>query len=81
MCLAVAITPSVLFWACLWLPAAMSILQKIEEIEAEMAKTQKNKATAYVLGCLGCKRLFCVCYSFRVPVVLLLFECRALQAI
>jgi len=26
----------------------MSVLQKIEDIEAEMAKTQKNKATAYV---------------------------------
>jgi len=33
---------------CLALPATMSVLQKIEDIEAEMAKTQKNKATAYV---------------------------------
>lgn len=36
----------------------MSILQKIEEIEAEMAKTQKNKATAYVHGCWGTSASF-----------------------
>lgn len=56
ICLAVpgfATSPSLCRRACLWLPAAMSILQKIEEIEAEMAKTQKNKATAYVLGRTG----------------------------
>ena len=30
----------------------MSIIQKIAEIEAEMARTQKNKNTAYHLGML-----------------------------
>ena len=33
----------------------MSIIQKINEIEAEMARTQKNKATAYHLGTLKAK--------------------------
>lgn len=33
----------------------MSILQKIEEIEAEMARTQKNKATSQHLGILKAK--------------------------
>ncbi|KEG03706.1 ribosome-interacting GTPase 1, putative [Plasmodium vinckei vinckei] len=33
----------------------MSILQKIADIEAEMAKTQKNKATNYHLGLLKAK--------------------------
>ncbi|OSX69446.1 hypothetical protein BU14_1510s0003 [Porphyra umbilicalis] len=33
----------------------MSVLQKIEDIEAEMAKTQKNKATANHLGLLKAK--------------------------
>lgn len=33
----------------------MSILQKIKEIEDEMARTQKNKATAYHLGLLKAK--------------------------
>ena len=33
----------------------MSIIQKISEIEAEMARTQKNKATAYHLGTLKAK--------------------------
>lgn len=39
----------------------MSILQKIEEIEAEMAKTQKNKATAYVLGFQGAGGYYFTC--------------------
>jgi len=30
-------------------------LQKIKEIEAEMARTQKNKATSYHLGLLKAK--------------------------
>ena len=33
----------------------MSVLQKIAEIEAEMARTQKNKATAGRLGMLKAK--------------------------
>jgi small GTP-binding protein len=33
----------------------MSILQKIQDIEAEMARTQKNKATAHHLGLLKAK--------------------------
>ena len=33
----------------------MSIVQKIAEIEAEMSKTQKNKATSYHLGLLKAK--------------------------
>lgn len=33
----------------------MSVLQKIEEIEAEMARTQKNKATSQHLGILKAK--------------------------
>lgn len=33
----------------------MSILQKIAEVEAEMARTQKNKATNYHLGLLKAK--------------------------
>lgn len=33
----------------------MSILQKISDIEAEMARTQKNKATAGHLGLLKAK--------------------------
>jgi len=33
----------------------MSILQKIKDIEEEMAKTQKNKATSYHLGILKAK--------------------------
>eukprot|EP00047_Mylnosiga_fluctuans_P001874 m.222273 g.222273 ORF g.222273 m.222273 type:complete len:367 (-) comp10733_c0_seq1:86-1186(-) len=33
----------------------MSILQKIEDIEAEMARTQKNKATSFHLGQLKAK--------------------------
>ena len=33
----------------------MSIVQKIAEIEAEMARTQKNKATANHLGMLKAK--------------------------
>jgi developmentally-regulated GTP-binding protein 1 len=33
----------------------MTTLQKIAEIEAEMARTQKNKATAYHLGLLKAK--------------------------
>ena len=33
----------------------MSVLQKIAEIEAEMARTQKNKATAGHLGMLKAK--------------------------
>ncbi|GAV01642.1 hypothetical protein RvY_12320 [Ramazzottius varieornatus] len=33
----------------------MSILQKIAEIEAEMARTQKNKATSYHIGLLKAK--------------------------
>jgi ribosome-interacting GTPase 1 len=33
----------------------MSTLQKIAEIEAEMARTQKNKATNYHLGLLKAK--------------------------
>ena len=33
----------------------MSILQKIADIEAEMARTQKNKATAGHLGMLKAK--------------------------
>lgn len=33
----------------------MSIIQKISEVEAEMAKTQKNKATNYHLGLLKAK--------------------------
>ena len=33
----------------------MSVLQKIKEIEDEMARTQKNKATAYHLGLLKAK--------------------------
>ena len=36
-------------------PAAMTTIQKIAEIEAEMARTQKNKATAYHLGLLKAK--------------------------
>ena len=33
----------------------MSIIEKIKEIEAEMARTQKNKATSYHLGTLKAK--------------------------
>ena len=33
----------------------MSIVQKISEIEAEMARTQKNKATSFHLGLLKAK--------------------------
>lgn len=33
----------------------MSIVEKIKEIEAEMARTQKNKATAFHLGILKAK--------------------------
>lgn len=33
----------------------MGILEKIKEIEEEMAKTQKNKATEYHLGLLKAK--------------------------
>lgn len=33
----------------------MSTVQKIAEIEAEMNRTQKNKATAYHLGLLKAK--------------------------
>ena len=33
----------------------MSTAQKILEIEAEMARTQKNKATSYHLGLLKAK--------------------------
>ena len=33
----------------------MSIVEKIKEIEAEMARTQKNKATAFHLGTLKAK--------------------------
>ncbi len=33
----------------------MSTIQKIAEIEAEMARTQKNKATAYHIGLLKAK--------------------------
>ena len=33
----------------------MSVFEKIKEIEAEMARTQKNKATAYHLGTLKAK--------------------------
>lgn len=33
----------------------MSVLQKIAEIEAEMARTQKNKATNFHLGLLKAK--------------------------
>jgi small GTP-binding protein len=33
----------------------MSIVEKIKEIEAEMAKTQKNKATSYHIGTLKAK--------------------------
>lgn len=35
----------------MWI-ATMSVLQKIKEIEDEMARTQKNKATAGHLGML-----------------------------
>jgi uncharacterized protein len=33
----------------------MSVLQRIAEVEAEMARTQKNKATNYHLGLLKAK--------------------------
>ena len=33
----------------------MSIVEKIKEIEAEMARTQKNKATSHHLGILKAK--------------------------
>ena len=33
----------------------MGILDKIAEIEKEISKTQKNKATEYHLGCLKAK--------------------------
>lgn len=33
----------------------MGILEKIEDIKAEMARTQKNKATEYHLGLLKAK--------------------------
>ncbi len=33
----------------------MGLLEKIKEIEAEMARTQKNKATEYHLGILKAK--------------------------
>lgn len=33
----------------------MGLLEKIKEIEAEMARTQKNKATNYHLGILKAK--------------------------
>ena len=33
----------------------MSVVERIKEIEAEMARTQKNKATAYHLGTLKAK--------------------------
>lgn len=33
----------------------MGLLEKIKEIEAEMARTQKNKATEYHLGLLKAK--------------------------
>ena len=33
----------------------MTTVQKIAEIEAEMARTQKNKATSYHLGLLKAK--------------------------
>ncbi len=33
----------------------MGILEKIKEIEFEMSRTQKNKATEYHLGRLKCK--------------------------
>ena len=33
----------------------MSIAQKIAEIESEMARTQKNKATSYHIGILKAK--------------------------
>jgi len=33
----------------------MGILEKIEEIEKEMSRTQKNKATEYHLGLLKAK--------------------------
>lgn len=32
----------------LWPVSNMGVLEKIKEIEAEMARTQKNKATEYV---------------------------------
>lgn len=38
--------------ACILLIFAMGILEKIAEIENEMARTQKNKATAHHLGLL-----------------------------
>lgn len=34
----------------------MSVLQKIKDIEDEMARTQKNKATAAHLGMLKVRR-------------------------
>ncbi|KAL6140685.1 hypothetical protein ACLB2K_058982 [Fragaria x ananassa] len=36
-------------------PATMGIIERIKEIEAEMARTQKNKATEYHLGQLKAK--------------------------
>ena len=33
----------------------MSVVEKIKEIENEMARTQKNKATSYHLGILKAK--------------------------
>lgn len=33
----------------------MSVVERIKEIESEMARTQKNKATAYHLGTLKAK--------------------------
>jgi hypothetical protein len=33
----------------------MSVVEKIKEIEAEMARTQKNKATSFHLGILKAK--------------------------
>ena len=33
----------------------MGLMEKIKEIEAEMARTQKNKATNYHLGTLKAK--------------------------
>ena len=40
----------------------MSILQKIADIEAEMARTQKNKATS---GHLGLLKGMCLKYIFN----------------
>ena len=44
----------------------MGIIEKIKEIEAEMARTQKNKATGIVFNFL-----LCVCVVF----ITLMFDC------